>query len=577
MARDGNDCYTSGVSADQPRLSAIGRDVSRFLASLGRTARSRHLYAANNEALVLMRKELRRAADDVFRQVSEVALKVRPDAITYEDEDVLVDDHDAVDSLPFLLYRDGVRKLVVQRGLTEAELDQLIEAISHGQSGRSLEDDIVVHLWRYGFEHVRYVVVDVHVADAGADVAMEQQVDAVLRSFYASSVDGETFQTLSIDANEDVAKSVADALGSLDEMAPGFHPSPTLASLPSYAGRLVDRDDDEHLFARFVEETGDVVATHPGDAEAILSTYLSLLDAAIVDEDLPLAALVVTTVRRLPMSPAVEAWLDEALSDGRLRQITQLVQSQPKLRAEVLDFFRTTGSRAVPALVRSLPGLTQPEVRRAFADLVLELGPPDEELVRELVGNEQGFAAREGLYILSRMDRLRDRYFLREVQRHPSPQVRLSLIQEIDRIPRDIASWVLAEMLRDETPRVRVAAVETLAQKGDDVASRSLLNALERPEFDDESETVKRALLVGVATVLGVGAIERFAPLVERADAWMPRTSHEESARAAVYALGQLRHPASVDLLKRASQSKCRSVRADARKMLQRFRGEVAE
>lgn len=573
MAPLENACYTRSVSADLPRLTAIGRDVARFLTALARTARSRHLYAANNEALRLMRQELGRAAADVFRQVPEVSIRVRPDALAFGEEDVMVDDQPGGDSLPFLFYRDGIRKLTLLRGLTDDELDQLVEAINQGQSGRSLEDDIVVHLWRHGFEHVRYVTVDVHVVDASADVAMEQQVEAVLRSLYTHAVEGEVLRGLSIDDNEEAAKAIADALGDLDEMAPGFHPSGTLASLPAYAGSLVGRGTDEALFHRFVDETAEVLASHPHEAAPLFETYLGVFDAAVVEGDLDLATHVVRVVRGLPVTPAVEAWLAEALSDGRLRQVTQLVQANPQLEADVAAFFESTGARAVPALIRALPGLTQPEVRRRFSNLLLELGAPDEDLVRELVGNEQGFAAREGLYLLARMDRLRDRRFLREIQRHPSPQVRLGLIQEIDCVPSDIAPWVLAEMMRDESPRVRVAAIETLAQQGDDVASRSLTNAVDRPELDDEPESVKRALMVALATVSGVEAVPHFEPLIARVDSWMPRASHEESARAAVYALGQLRHTASVDLLKRASTSKCRSVRAEARKMLERLKG----
>jgi HEAT repeat protein len=523
-----------------------------------------------------MRKELRRAADDVFRQVPEIALRVRPDALAFGDEDVLVDDPDASESLPFQLYRDGIRKLVLQRGLTDAEIEALVEAVNQGQSGRSLEDDIVVHLWRYGFEHVRYVTVDVHVADASSDVAMDQQVEAVLRSLYSSAVDGDASRAINIDANEEAAKVIADHMRDLEELADGFHPSATLASLPSYAGRLLGTAADEQVFVRFVDETAEVMAAHPQEAEPIFASYLELFDAAVVDGDLALATHIVTTVRSLPVTTAVESWLREALSDGRLRQVTQLVQSNPQLQADVVEFFRSTGSRAVPALVRALPGLTQPEVRRTFSDLVLELDTPDELTVRELVGNEQGFAAREGLYLLARMDRLRDRAFLREVQRHPSPQVRLALIQEIDRVPHDISSWVLVEMLRDPAPRVRVAAIETLAQQGDDVARRALANAVSRPEVDEESETVKRALFVALATVLGIEAVSYFEPMIARVDAWMPKTAHEESARAAVYALGQLRHPASVDALREAGASKCRSVRADARKLLERWKGEEA-
>jgi len=76
--------------------------------------------------------------------------------------------------------------------------------------------------------------------------------------------------------------------------------------------------------------------------------------------------------------------------------------------------------------------------------------------------------------------------------------------------------------------------------------------------------------------VLGTEAIPIMEPLLARVHGWMARTSHEESARAAVYGLGQLRHGASVRVLEQASTSRCRSVRAEARKMLERLKG-VAE
>ncbi|NJK89071.1 MAG: hypothetical protein HC923_06475 [Myxococcales bacterium] len=306
------------MTADLPRLTAMGRDVSRLLGALARTSRSRQLYSENNEALVLMRRELRRAADVVFRQLPEISLQVRADALVYNEDEVLTDDGTSSESMPFLLYRDGVRKLEIVAGVTDEELDRLVAALHHGRSGRSLEDDVVTHLWRSSFDHVRYVTVEVHVGDAPSDAAMEFQVDAVVRAFFSStSEQAGTLRGINIDADEDVARALAEAMGSLDEMAPGFHPSATLASLPAYSGKLVGLAGSESLYRDFVTETADLL-TIDATSSSILSTHLTLFDGAIVEGDLALAMHVLNQIRSLPSSDGIDRWLRDALSETRV-------------------------------------------------------------------------------------------------------------------------------------------------------------------------------------------------------------------------------------------------------------------
>ncbi|NJK89072.1 MAG: HEAT repeat domain-containing protein [Myxococcales bacterium] len=205
----------------------------------------------------------------------------------------------------------------------------------------------------------------------------------------------------------------------------------------------------------------------------------------------------------------------------------------------------------------------------------MDLEPPDEAVLRELVQNEQGFAAKEAVYMLARLDRLKDRHLLRDIQRHPSPHVRLALIQEIDQVPTEVATWVLVELMRDESSRVRVAAIETLAQRGDASGIQALDHALDRPEFDEEPESVKKAYMVALASVRGLDAVGRLEYVVRRADAWMARRTSEETALAALYGLAQIRHPAAVDVLKAAVSSRNRAVRVEAKRHLERMKGDA--
>ncbi|MGF1511582.1 MAG: HEAT repeat domain-containing protein [Myxococcota bacterium] len=557
--------------------TAISRDVAKMMRLMARTIRSRSLYSANNQALALMRDELNRATEAVFRQVAEVSLRVLPDALIYQDVSVL-ENPDTGEGLPFALYRDGIRRLDLLAGLTPSELDQVVLAFHLGQASRSMEDDIVTHLWRCDLEHVRYVTVEVHVTDAASEAAHDQQVDAVVRALYQSAPEGSLFHGLNLDASEEAAKALADAIGTIDDLAPGFHPASALPALPAYARRLEGQAESPYrgMMTDILSIMSEAPEAMP-EVEFGFSSLLDLLDAALLDEDVRLATDIVLGVRALSLHlNRVDGWLEQALSDVRLRQVSALAQQRPDVEHLVREFFEAAGSRAAPSLVQALPTFREPEIRRRFSDLALDLGLEDPAAAEELVRNEIGFAAREGIYILSRLDRLRDRSLLRDIQRHPKPQVRMALVNEIDRVPLEFASGVLSELLRDEAPRVRVAAAETLAQRGDEGARRALVNAVERPEFEEEPASVKSALAIGLATVLGPRAIPHLDPMVGRADSWMARRAHEETATAAIHALAQVQHQDAVEALKRAALSRNRTVRGEARSVLERLRGGVA-
>ncbi len=548
---------------------AIAKDVERFLTALARSIRARGLYAANNEALQLMEADLWKNARLVFRQLRELSLTVRPDALLFEQVPVLENPPDQ-DDVPFLLHRDGVRKLDLLQGLTREELSVLVEALHAGRGGRTLEDDIVAHLWRRELEHIRYVTVDVHVTDAAEEGAQEQQVEAVVRSLYGAAPEGSVFHGIHLDASEEAAKVLAEALGGLDDMAPGFRPMTQLPDLPAYAGRLKSHIDPETPGRRMVRDiVGMLAEASEEDAQSGFESLLELFDGSLAEGDLELATDIVIAVRAIrDRAREVGAWMEQAVSDVRLRQVSAICEADPTREAEVASFFRACGSRAARSLVGALGLFRQPGLRRRFADLAVDLGGDVQREAEALLRNEQGYVAREGIYLLSRLDQLRNRHILRDIQRHPKPQVRLELLKEIDRVPEDIASAVVIDMLRDEESRVRVAAAETLSQRGDEAACRALANACERPDFDEESPTVKQALTLSVAAALGRDAIPYLEPLTTRAEGWMPKRGAEESALAAVKALGQIRHPDAVVALKGVMRLRNRGVRDAARQAL---------
>ncbi len=146
-------------------VSEAGRAAAEMLRAIARTARSFLYYDAANEAV---REALQEVARRTLAAVGhgQLELAVRPDEILRAGE-VVYREPDRERSLAFRLYRDGVRRIRVGRGVTWDELVALLGVLSIRYTGiRQQEDDIVTLLWRQTFDHIEVTAVEgVAVAD----------------------------------------------------------------------------------------------------------------------------------------------------------------------------------------------------------------------------------------------------------------------------------------------------------------------------------------------------------------------------------------------------------------------------
>ena len=85
------------------------------------------------------------------------------------------------DNFIYKLYMDGVRHLEFLPGLTQPQIDDLLEVFLTNWADPSLfEDDMVTLMWQRHFEHIRYVVVDSFKEDIKEDEAFEYTVAGVV-------------------------------------------------------------------------------------------------------------------------------------------------------------------------------------------------------------------------------------------------------------------------------------------------------------------------------------------------------------------------------------------------------------
>lgn len=154
--------------------SPAGRAASGFMVALNRAARSFLLYDPTNEAIRHFLEALRKASDECFLVHGDLELKVRPFELALGAEVVYLDT-DRERSLSFRLYRDGVRRVVIQSQVTWHEILKFLEVVSVRFTGvRQTEDDMVVLLWKAGFQNIQVEAVEGVIEDDGAEALMAQ-------------------------------------------------------------------------------------------------------------------------------------------------------------------------------------------------------------------------------------------------------------------------------------------------------------------------------------------------------------------------------------------------------------------
>lgn len=580
------------MAGPETASAPIAREVARTLQLFSRAARARHLYRTNNVALHRMMHDLTTAFGELLARAGEVSLRVRPDAFVFEDQKVF-EEPNPDESIPFAFFRDGVRRIDFSRGLTAAELDVLLQATASGFGFTGLGDDIVSLLWRHELEHVHYVVVDTTIVDSamlppgsgggGTEVDVDAQVDGLLAAIYGHGTDDVGPRSIHVDGSDLSAKTIADELESIDEMAPGFHPVRALSKKPQYVAALLSEaegEDEDALHLRILYAALEAIAAsdEPAEVHSIGQSLLDLFDTVLIAGDLPRAGQIIAAVRGLGgldrAADRVERWVNEAVAETRLRPVTQAPAAgrTGDWASMLAQFFRACGPRAVPSLLGMIPSIQDPVQRRGFIELAAEIGVEVLEPVRALLTSDQAFVAQEAVYLLVRLATPQAYDLLTAARDHPQAQVRLTMLELGDQLSRDQAQQLAVSMLDDPDARVAAAAARLLGKFPDDRSVLAIEQIVRRAELMEAPFELKQAVLVTYARLNGAKALPLLGRYLQKAEGRSATVQAEDLAIAAAHGLRLVGTPGAVMALKAAAGYWNKRVREEARDVILKMR-----
>jgi hypothetical protein len=143
--------------------------VEELLRQLDKTVRAHQLYMHNNPTYLKSLDALRGSFAPIWSHADSLTLSVADLKFLWYGVAVHEQHERASDSLPWTLYKDGLRELTLTAGFEGPELDLLLDIIPRVRKAATHEDDLITLLWEQEFAHLTYRYVEV-AADGGVPI-----------------------------------------------------------------------------------------------------------------------------------------------------------------------------------------------------------------------------------------------------------------------------------------------------------------------------------------------------------------------------------------------------------------------
>jgi HEAT repeat protein len=475
------------------------------------------------------------------------------------------------DPLPFLFYRDGIRRLTLAAGAPRSEVDAFVQILRDTGCGTGAQDDLVTLLWQANLSHVQLEAVPleqtIHLSShAGGDpvCAGEKQGQVFAWSPAGEELHAELGQAAGVqglhrDTFDDWAlpegpADVSEAFARLEPVAeaaqPGFlaawdleRSTPWTEHAPILLRGLCSLDDGEDMRRAL--------------ARSLITWLASALQSAAWDEGQRALGLLNELDRDRELAgdelAAALAGLDTAAIADRFDEGEASDQSRFAAFAVAL------GAPAVGFCVDIMARAGKSRARAAAVTALCYLCAEDPLLLSPWVTDSRWQVVRNVVFVLGHIGGPGVVPLLRAVSHHPEPRVRRQLVQALGSVPAEDRNRLLLEQLDGHDTQLLAAALNMLTREKDPRIARAILTLIEAPDFESRDEDHQRALFGALGDIAEDSAVPALEALLHRGGWFARRTLQRVAAARTLRRIGT---PNAMAALEAGVRARSEAVRA---------------
>ena len=475
------------------------------------------------------------------------------------------------DQIPFLFYRDGVRRLTFLPDTPRVELDAFIQLLRDASGGSATQDDLVTLLWQANLSHVQVEAVPLEQtiylsSHAGGGPAGEPErrgqtfawspAGTEIRSDLgqAPGVQGlhrDTFDDWTLpEGTFEVPEAFARLEPLADAARPGFlaawnleNSTPWIEQAPAFLRGLHALDGSEDMRRAL--------------ARAAITWLVSALQRVAWDEaQYPLQVLnEIDRDRELAGEEltAALAGLDTAAIADRFDE------GEASDHNRFAAFTVALGTPAVGFCVDIMARSSKARARAAAVTALCYLCAEDPALLAPWLADSRWQVVRNVVFVLGHIGGPAGVPLLRTVARHPEPRVRRQLGQALGQVPPADRNPMLVEQLDVRDAQLLAAALNMLTREKDPRVARAILGLIESPDFESRDEDNQRALFSALADISDASTVPAIEALLHKGG-WFARRTFQRVAAART--LRRIGTPEAMAALEAGVRARSEAVRA---------------
>jgi len=568
---------SSGQSKTQTRdLSPPAQAAEAWLRQLARTLKVYRLYQRDNPIVVHAHDQVLDGLEALLEKHGQMTFKFSATEITVGEEVVVHAGHaaseegmqyGALDELPFLFYRDGVRRVTIQPSASRGELDAFFEALRLSGGAADSHDDLVTMLWQANLSQIMVESVPleqtIYLSTQHGTSAKAASGPKAGYTYEGHEIHGDIGQAVGV---QGLHKDTFDDWEAPESMAnvPAIYAALKPAMDSATARFRAMWEDEQATDWRFKapdvmrlllmldpseemrKAASHSLATWVADALQRFSWEEARTAVGMLrefDTDLSRCGTELSVANERLDIPGLVERLDEAEPDeaGRFAAVlTSLGHSGVGIACAVLGRTNNTRTRAAASTALSYicaddPQMLAPHLNDGRASLV------------------QGIA-----FVLGQIGGPEVAPLLAAACEHSDPRVRRQAVQALGSVPLGDRLPLLLGQLDTEDSQLLGTALGLLTRERDKRVAQALLDRVTAVDFETRPEANRRALFGALGEVAGDDAVPALeAQLVK--GGWFARRSIERTAAAR--ALERIGTPKSLAVLEAGLRSRSEAVR----------------
>ena len=509
--------------------------VAELMRSFAKAVRAHQLYLPNNPMHARALDAAKESFAAVWKETDSFVVSITDTALVWEERSVLEEPGRNTDSIPWMLFKDGVRELVFHKGFEESEMLVLLTLMHRARLATSGDDDLLTFLWEHDFSRLQYRYIELAEGGSPLEAMRGEQREKIVAPH---EVENEAQQL----ASSSIARmeEYDSTLYFLDD------------SEIDYLQDEIRRDFGTDLRALVIASLLDTYEQEPDDAVreeiagildnffllllsvAQFSTAAYLIREARATADRAREILIsqrqrlIQLVDRLSEKAALEQLL-HALEETPLRQPQDdLNELLGQLRPEALETVLAWIGRSRNGDLRALLETAGSRLAAAHTS----------ELVR-LIGSEDPVVAFEAIRRAGAMRTSAAVSSLAAIISNGNPEMRLAGVAALSEIGSPGAMQVLERAIFDEDADIRVATVRVLGARRHHAALKSIEGHLRTKELREAPLAEKMAFFESYGAICGDDGVPFLSDILNSRRLLGRREDGEVRACAAM-ALGKI-------------------------------------